>query len=98
MLAEISCILVGIPVGYALRQRPRIVGTAHGMASGIIYALLFLLGLSLGSNDHLLAKLGELGVQGICIGIACSLGSVVVTALVARYFFRLPDKTSTGNI
>lgn len=88
MLAEVGCILGGIPLGYALRHRARLVRTANGMASGIVYVLLFLLGLSLGSNEHLLSRLGELGLRGFGIGLACALGSIVVTAFIAGKYFR----------
>lgn len=89
MLAEVGCILGGIPLGYVLRHRARLVRTASGMASGVIYALLFLLGLSLGSNEHLLARLSELGLRGFGIGLACAVGSVVVTAFIAGRYFRV---------
>lgn len=88
MLAEVGCIIAGLPLGYALRKYATIVRIANGMASGIIYALLFLLGVSLGSNEQLLARLGELGMQGLAIGLACALGSVAVTACIANKFFK----------
>lgn len=104
MLAEVGCIIVGIPLGFALRTIAPIVRIANGMASGIIYALLFLLGVSLGSNEQLFARLGELGVQGFSIGLACALGSVAVTACIANKFFQLstmqntaPSKAPAGN-
>lgn len=92
MLAEVGCILGGIPLGYVLRHQTRFVRGANRMAAGIIYALLFLLGLSLGSNEHLLARLGELGLRGFGIGLACAVGSVVVTACIANTYFRLSFK------
>lgn len=89
MLAEVGCIIAGIPLGYALRNHVPMVRVANGMASGIIYVLLFLLGISLGSNEQLLTRLGELGVQGFAIGFGCALGSVAVTAGIAKRFFQL---------
>lgn len=88
MIAEVGCIIAGIPLGYALRNHAPMVRVANAMASAIIYVLLFLLGLSLGSNEQLLARLGELGVQGFAIGFGCALGSIVVTAYIAKIFFQ----------
>lgn len=89
MIAEVGCILGGIPLGYVLRHKARLVRTANGMASGIIYALLFLLGLSLGTNEHLLARLGELGLRGFGIGLICAIGSIVATAFIANRYFHV---------
>ncbi|MEG2173682.1 MAG: LysO family transporter [Desulfovibrionaceae bacterium] len=102
MLAEVTCILVGIPLGYALRHNTPLVRGTTRMASGVIYVLLFLLGLSLGSNEHLLARLGELGLRGFAIGMCCALGSIVVTACIAKKYFctsslqRADKKTSAS--
>lgn len=89
MLAEVGCILAGIPLGYVLRNQMRLVRTANGMASGIIYALLFLLGLSLGNNQQLFARLADLGLRGFLIGLACALGSIAVTACIASKYFSI---------
>lgn len=97
MLAEVGCILAGIPLGYVLRNQIRLVRVAHGMASGIIYALLFLLGLSLGSNQQLFARLADLGLRGFLIGLACALGSIVVTACIAKKYFRIDSLEQAKN-
>ena len=90
-LSYIGCILAGIPAGYLLRRRPLAVRTANGMASGIIYALLFLLGVSLGANEDLLSRMGELGLRGVSIGIACAVGSLVVVRFFSAALLRSSD-------
>ncbi len=77
MLLEIGLIVAGIPVGYALRKRDAAVKCVNNALSLVIYILLFLIGMSLGGNTDLLARLAELGVQGTLIGALCAIGSAV---------------------
>ncbi len=88
MWVEVGLIVSGIPVGYALRKKPLAVNITNHALSIVIYALLFLIGLSLGSNDDLLARFTELGVQGVLIGILCSSGSIFVTWLIYNVIFK----------
>ncbi len=84
MLLEVGLIVVGVPLGYALHKKPSAIGLTNHALSGIIYTLLFLIGLSLGSNEDLLKKVGELGLQGVIIGVFSALGSVAVVCFVFR--------------
>ena len=88
MLLEIGCILGGVPLGYALHRKPLAVRWANHALSGIIYVLLFLMGVSLGSNTDLLARVSELGLRGLCIGLFCAAGSVLVAWMLHRTLLR----------
>ena len=92
MWLAVGCILVGIPLGWLCRTLPRVVRATNTLASAVIYLLLFFLGVGVGSNDALIARLGDLGVQGVLIGVCCALGSAVVTALVQRTLLPVEDK------
>ncbi len=81
MLLEVGLIVAGIPIGYALRKQDTAKKWVNHTLSCVIYTLLFLIGMTLGSNADLLARLTELGVQGILIGILCALGSAVAAWL-----------------
>ncbi len=87
MILEIGLIVVGIPLGYAVHKKKAAVSATNHALSGIIYTLLFLIGLSLGSNEDLLARVGELGIQGVIIGILSALGSVFAVCFLFRSFF-----------
>lgn len=89
-LSYLGCILAGIPLGWLLRKRPLAVRTANGTASGIIYALLFLLGVSLGANEDLLSRMGELGLRGAAIGLGCAAGSLAVIRVLGATLLRFP--------
>lgn len=84
MLVEMGCILGGIPLGYALRTRQTAVRWANRALSSIIYILLFLMGISLGGNVDLVARLSELGLSGILIGLCCAAGSALVALLLHK--------------
>ena len=92
MLFELGCIVGGIPVGYALRRNATVVRCVNAAASGVVYVLLFLLGVSLGGNQDLLARLTELGLRGVCIGIFCALGSALAAWLLSRGPLRMPER------
>ncbi len=85
MLAEIACITLGVPIGYALRKYSTAVAWGNRALSAVIYILLFLIGFSVGGNNEFLARLTELGVQGILIGILCALGSVLAVYILYAY-------------
>ena len=84
MLLEIGCIVGGVPLGYALHKKPLAVRWANTALSGIIYVLLFLMGVSLGSNKDLLTRVSELGLRGVCIGLCCALGSALAAWILHR--------------
>ena len=92
MLLEIGCILGGIPLGYALRRRPSAVRWTNHALSGIIYVLLFLIGVSLGGNADLLSRVSELGLQGVVIGLLGSLGSAFAAWVLFKTLFQKAEK------
>lgn len=91
MLVEMGCILGGIPLGYALRNRQKAVHWANRALSGIIYVLLFLMGVSLGGNTDLLARVSELGLRGLLIGLCCAAGSALAAVLLHKTVLQKVD-------
>ncbi len=88
MMLEIGLIVAGIPLGYMVRQKALAQTIVNNALSLVIYIMLFLIGVSLGGNDDLLARIAELGVQGALIGIGCALGSAVVVWATYRFIFK----------
>ncbi len=88
MIVEIGCIAVGVPAGYLLRTRPAVVGAVDRLTTWSIYALLFLLGLSLGSDDALVAKAGDIGLRAVVISMASLAGSVAAGWLLQHVLLR----------
>ena len=100
MWLALGCLAAGIPWGWCMRHRPRVVRATGRLSLVVIHVLLFLLGAGVGGNTELAARLGDLGVQGVIIGVACALGSALVTALAARGPLRLdaaPPRQERGT-
>ena len=93
MIVEMSLIVAGIPLGYAVSKQKKTVQATSKLLTVVIYALLFLIGLNLGSNDELVVRIGELGLQGFIVGILAALGSVFVICFLLRKF--LSPKTDS---
>ncbi len=88
MWVEVGIIVAGIPLGYALHKKPLAVSITNHALSFVIYALLFLIGLNLGSNDSLISRLADLGIQGIFIGIISALGSILAVWFFYNIIFK----------
>ena len=59
--------------------------------TALFVALVFLLGVSLGANEDLLSRMGELGLRGVSIGIACAVGSLMVVRFFSAALLRSSD-------
>lgn len=88
MFIEIGCIIGGIPIGLALRKNQRIVHTVDRCTMWTIYGLLFLLGVSLGTNEQLFSQLATLGLRALVISLCCLLGSAAAAWSLDRFILR----------
>lgn len=66
--------LLGGAVGYALRRRP--LSCLSRLVSLLVWLLLFLLGLEVGGNPHVLSSLPTLGLRALFLTLGALLGSV----------------------
>lgn len=87
MFTVIAIMFGGIAVGYVLR-RVEVLQRVGKLISVTIFLLLFLLGITVGSNPDIMNNLGTLGWQAFILAFAGTLGSVVVAGLVYHYFFK----------
>ncbi len=87
MFIVISIMFAGIAVGYLLRRVSLLQKLGHSITY-TIYALLFLLGTSVGSNPQIIGNLQTLGLQALLFAIAATLGSVLMAWVVYRFFMR----------
>lgn len=86
MFTETACLLVGILPGWLLRTNRQAMRLVVRVTTLAIYALLFILGAKLGGNHALLASLGQIGIQGLTIGVLCLTGSVLCVMPAERFF------------
>lgn len=77
MLTEVGCIVAGIPLGFLLRKSEKAFHAVDKLTMWAIYGLLFLLGVSLGADEGLVAQLGTMGGQAVVISLSCVVGSAL---------------------
>ena len=75
MLIIVSIMLCGIGLGYLLRGRNT--GVVSKIITVLIWALLFLLGIQVGSNPKIIGGLQTLGVEALLLTIGGSIGSIL---------------------
>lgn len=87
MFIVIGIMFFGVGVGYLLRRVPfsRVTGSS---ISYTIYLLLFLLGISVGSNRTIVDNIASLGGEALLIASAATLGSLSMAWVVYSLFFK----------
>ena len=84
MFRIVLLLFAGIGAGYLLRNWSFVARLERGV-SLTVWALLFVFGVTIGSNRELIVNFGRFGWQAACLGVAGSFAAVFV---VRRYFFR----------
>ncbi|MDL2221304.1 lysine exporter LysO family protein [Parabacteroides sp. OttesenSCG-928-N08] len=87
MFAVILIMFAGIGVGYLCRKRPLLPQIGR-VITVTIFLMLFMLGLSVGSNEELMNNLPTLGGQALLLASAGTLGSVLAAWAVYRLLFQ----------
>lgn len=80
MFIVLGCMLAGIIVGFLLRKKK--IRFFQGLIITLIWLLLFLLGLEIGSNKDVVSQFGRLGLEAFLIASAGTLGSVVMAKVL----------------
>ena len=75
MLIIVSIMLCGIGLGYLLRGRST--AAISKLVTVLIWALLFLLGIEVGSNPNIVRGLQTLGAEALVLTLGGSIGSVL---------------------
>ena len=87
MFLEIGLIAGGVPAGWALRNRPRVVRWVNEFLSWTVRLMLFLLGLALGLDDALIGQLESLGLYAVVISSFSVAGCFLAAHLLGRFVF-----------
>jgi uncharacterized membrane protein YbjE (DUF340 family) len=85
-------LIVGISIGFILRNKDRSLRISNNVSSLLIFILLALLGISLGRNDAVLDNLSVVGLQAIVLTFGGVAGSVLISLFIYRYFFKEGDR------
>lgn len=87
MFVVILFIFLGILSGYLLRKKAlvgneakmgRVTRWQGRIVTWLIWLLLFLLGIEVGSNDRIISALPTLGVEALVLSVAATLGSCLL--------------------
>ncbi len=76
MFTIIALMFAGMLVGFLFRKQ-RLTGI-HRMITLLIWVLLFLLGVEVGGNEHLIQSLPTLGIEAMVLTLAGLLGSLLL--------------------
>jgi uncharacterized membrane protein YbjE (DUF340 family) len=88
MTAILIVLSAGILIGLLLVGRPKIHQINNNLLNCSIYLLLFLLGISVGTNKEVIHNLGKIGYEAIAIAVASITGSVLLSALLFKLLFK----------
>ncbi|MDD4141464.1 MAG: LysO family transporter [Bacteroidales bacterium] len=87
MLKIVLIMAAGILAGFLLRNW-KMIHKIGGIIFVIIILLLFVIGISVGSNEMIMDNLASLGGQALLIATASSLGSALAALAVYKLFFK----------
>lgn len=87
MFTVIGFMLTGITVGYLFRNIAFLQKTEKTI-SITIFLLLFLLGISVGSNELIINNLAAFGWQAAILAFSATCGSILASWMVLKFFFK----------
>lgn len=85
MLIVIGLMVSGIILGYIFRQKN--LKVVQHLITYAIFALLFLLGISVGVNRDIMDNLGTIGVEALVITLGAVGGSILCAWGIYKYYF-----------
>lgn len=83
MFKVLALMILGIGVGYLFRKRN--LSFISRLITLLIWILLFVLGLEVGSNPQIVSNLGKLGLDALIITVGSLLGSIILAALLWKF-------------
>jgi uncharacterized membrane protein YbjE (DUF340 family) len=83
MFKVLALMILGIGVGYLFRKRN--LSFISRLITLLIWILLFVLGLEVGSNPQIVSNLGKLGLDALIITVGALLGSIILAALLWKF-------------
>jgi len=92
MITVLALMTIGIFIGRFLHQKEKFLKVISGLTNWAIYLLLFLLGVSVGTNEKILNNFDIIGYQAIIITVFAVMGSVLVSWLTYILFFKKNER------
>lgn len=91
MFIVIAIMFCGVAIGYFLRRKQAVKDWTGRLILPIVYTLLFVMGITIGSNDNIMGNLATLGFQALILTIGALIGSMIMALAVWKYFFKKTD-------
>jgi uncharacterized membrane protein YbjE (DUF340 family) len=88
MINVVLVMAAGIILGYFVRHKTMLIKINDKLIMWAIYLLLFVLGVSIGTNDTIMRSLPTLGLKALAITIGGVSGSVLLGWLTYIKFFK----------
>ena len=85
MFTIIGLMLTGILLGYLLRKRD--LKKIHQIITLLIWLLLFILGIEVGSNEQIIKGLHTIGLEAVILTLGGTLGSVITAWALWRALY-----------
>ncbi|MCX6223129.1 MAG: LysO family transporter [Bacteroidia bacterium] len=92
MIAILVVLSAGILLGLLIVKKPKLHLFNNHLLNWAIYLLLFLLGISVGTNREVIQNIGKIGYEAIAIGIFSIAGSVLLSAILFKFLFKQDEK------
>lgn len=90
MFKIIIIMTFGIILGRMLKNKN--LGFISKTISVLIWLLLFLLGISVGTNDQIMSSLDTIGVSALILSVLATLGSCIAAWLLYKFVFKSRNK------
>lgn len=87
MVIGIALLVLGIFLGYWLRNHLKLVRISSKLTDGAIFLLLFFLGVTVGMNEKIISNFQNIGLQSFVITLFATIGSILVTFVFYKLFF-----------
>jgi len=97
MIIILILLAAGVLVGRLLRHKPVSLKAIDRISTYSIYLLLFLIGISIGTNKEIVSNLSSLGLKALIITAFSLAGNILLSIIVYRVFFKTeknPDDES----
>lgn len=88
MFMILGLIVFGILLGFILKDNTKIIKVVSPSINIVIYIMLLLLGVSVGSNKVVIDNLSTLGIQALFLAIGGVFGSVVLAYFISKIFVK----------
>lgn len=86
MFTIIGLMLTGMLLGYLLRKRD--LKKIHPIITLLIWLLLFILGIEVGSNEEIIRGLHTIGYEAVVLTLGGTLGSVIAAWVLWRALYK----------